>query len=103
VTALAELTPPITTTFQLMGKFLALKEHGVGSIEHADRFYYWLKDSKTAAGQRAGVVRAIAEKLNILNPGLYDRNLYEDLVADVAADANDAAVAVDAVDAAVAK
>lgn len=86
--ALGELAAPITTTYQLMGKFLSLKEHGVESIEHADRFYYWLKASKTAAGQRSGVVRAIAEKLNVFFHGLYDSDLYGDLRDD-----DDAAVA----------
>ena len=31
---------------------------------------YRLKSTGTAAGQRAGVVRAIAEKLNIMLPGI---------------------------------
>jgi len=33
----------ISTTFQLIGKYLMLKEEGVEPVEHADRFYFWLK------------------------------------------------------------
>jgi hypothetical protein len=31
----------VSTTFQLLGKFLSLKGEDVGPIEHCDRFYYW--------------------------------------------------------------
>ncbi len=69
----------ITTTYQLFGKFLSLKEEGVGSIELADRFWFWLDSAGTAAGFRAAVVLAVAEKLNMSFTGLYDGSLYESL------------------------
>lgn len=34
----------ITTTYQLIGKYLSLKGEGVEPVEHADRFYFWLKN-----------------------------------------------------------
>jgi hypothetical protein len=69
----------ITTTYQLFGKFLSLKEEGVGSVELADRFWFWLDSAGTHAGSRAAIVLAVAEKLNLSFPGLYDGSLYEPL------------------------
>ena len=69
----------ITTTYQLFGKFLSLKEEQVGSVELADRFWFWLDSAGTASGSRAAVVLAVAEKLNLSFPGLYDGSLYESL------------------------
>jgi hypothetical protein len=34
----------VTTTYQLIGKYLSLKGEGVEPVEHADRFYFWLKN-----------------------------------------------------------
>lgn len=76
VKALAE--KDVNTTYQLIAKYLELKDADVGPIEHTDRFYYWLKAAGTAAGQRAGVVLCIAEKMNITFNGLYDGELYEE-------------------------
>ena len=81
-----------------MAKYLELKEHGVESIEHADKFYEWLKAAGTAHGQRAGVVKSIAEKLNVTIPGIYNDDLYLPLPDKVDGDANAAAAADDAVD-----
>ena len=67
----------ITTTYQLFGKFLSLMDEGVGSVELADRFWFWLDSAGTAAGSRAAVVLAVAEKLNMSFTGLYDASLYE--------------------------
>ncbi len=67
----------VSTTFGLIGKYLSLKEEGVGPIEHADRFYFWLKSIGTASGHRAGVVHSIAEKMNITFVGIYDSDAYE--------------------------
>jgi hypothetical protein len=66
----------ITTTFQLIGQYLSLKEIDVLPIEHADRFYYWLKSLNTPTGFRAGIVHSIAEKMNVTFPGIYDSTAY---------------------------
>mmetsp|Transcript_1865 Transcript_1865/g.1675 ORF Transcript_1865/g.1675 Transcript_1865/m.1675 type:complete len:120 (-) Transcript_1865:81-440(-) len=68
----------ISTTFGLIGKYLTLKEEGVGPVEHTDRFYYWLKSVvPPSAGQfRAGIVRSICEKVNLTFPGLYEEDAY---------------------------
>ena len=67
----------ITTTYQLFGKFLSLKDEGVGSVEHCERFYLWLNSVGTAPGTRGAVVLAVAEKLNMSFTGLYDASMYE--------------------------
>mmetsp|Transcript_20952 Transcript_20952/g.22760 ORF Transcript_20952/g.22760 Transcript_20952/m.22760 type:complete len:121 (+) Transcript_20952:109-471(+) len=69
----------IHTTFQLLGKYLSLKEEGIEAVEHTDRFYFWLKSIKTPGGYRAGIVRSIAEKMNILFPGIYDPDAYSSI------------------------
>ena len=61
----------IHTTFQLIGKFLSFKGHGVGSVEHCDKFYYWLQ-AKGIQSARASIVQAIAERANIMIPSIYD-------------------------------
>ena len=66
----------ITTTFQLFGQFLMLKDEGVEPVEHCDRFWYWLKDTGISSN-RSGVVQCIAEKLDSMFPGLYDGSAYE--------------------------
>lgn len=70
----------ICTTYQLIGKYLSLKGIGVTPIEHADRFWYFLKGIGTANGTRAGVVRCIAEKLNLFIPDIYQGDDYEHLL-----------------------
>ena len=67
----------ITTTYQLVGKFLSFKDKDIGAIEHVERFYQWLCALKISAGHRAGTVHCLAEKLNIWYPGLYDASAYD--------------------------
>ena len=65
----------ITTTFQLIGQFLMLKDEGVGPVEHCDRFWYWLKDVGIDS-HRSGIIQCIAEKLDTMFPGIYDGSAY---------------------------
>jgi hypothetical protein len=68
----------ITTTYQLLGIFLTLKAADTGSVEHCDKFWYWLKAKvPSSAGHRSGVVLAIAQKANASYPGLYDESAYD--------------------------
>lgn len=75
-TLLAECEDNITTTYQLLGKYLSFKEHNVSTIEHADRFFYWLEYIGTPTGHRSSIVRAIAEKLQLQFPDIYDEYAY---------------------------
>lgn len=66
----------ITNTYQLLGKYLMLKgpddgEHTVSCVEHCDKFWAFLQ-SKGVNSYRSGIVQCIAEKCNILLPGIYD-------------------------------
>lgn len=53
-----------------------LKEEGVGPVENADRFFYWLESINLPGGHRASVCHAIAERVNISFPGIYDPDAY---------------------------
>ena len=67
----------ITTTYQLIGKFLSLKAANTTCVEHCDMFYYWLQAKGVNAG-RNNIVLAIAEKCEVFLPGCYDASQYED-------------------------
>ena len=71
----------ITSTFGLIGVFLAFKNgpiesdgrrREIGSVEHIERFRLWWCSLGTPAGHRAGVVHAIAEKVNLMLPELFE-------------------------------
>ena len=66
----------ISTTFALIGKYLMLKEEGVGAIEHAARFYFWICSLQLHGASRAGIVHSIGEKMAIQFPGIYDADEY---------------------------
>jgi len=72
----------VTNTYQLIGKFLMLKgpdddDNKVESMEHCEKFWYWLQD-KGISAHRSAIVKAIACKVNGLFPGVYDPDLYDD-------------------------
>ena len=73
----------ITNTYQLFGKFLMLRGPGHGdeieisSMEHAEKFWFWLKNRGISA-HRSAIVKAIAEKSSTFFQGIYDANDYED-------------------------
>jgi hypothetical protein len=68
----------ITSTYQLFGKFLMLKDEGVESVELCDRFWYWLESINTPAVYRGSIVQAVACKLDATYPGLYDSSRYDE-------------------------
>lgn len=66
VKKLAECPDRITNSYQLFGKYLMLKGpdvkgHKVQSMEHNEKFWYFLKNTGIAA-HRSAIVKAIAEK-----------------------------------------
>jgi len=80
----------ITNTFQFIGKFLMIKgtepddegnERTVDTRVHLDRFWYFLKE-KSISSHRSGIVKAIAEKVNQMMPGIYDAAEYDDVDDD---------------------
>ena len=66
----------VTTTFQLVGKYLSLKDENVDGVELADRFYYWLQSIGVNAF-RATIVGSIGEKASTWMPGVYNSSDYE--------------------------
>lgn len=63
-------------------QFLMLKgpdtdDNKVESMEHCEKFWYWLQD-KGISAHRSAIVKAIAMKVNGLLPGVYDADLYDD-------------------------
>ena len=61
----------VTTTYQLIAKFLYFRGAGVSCAEQCDAMWYWLQ-AKGVSSHRAGIVHAIAEKVNTMIPGMYD-------------------------------
>jgi hypothetical protein len=59
----------ITTTFQLIAKFLSLKGIGVSPREHCKLFFAWLK-SIGINSNRKNILMAIADKCSVLFSGL---------------------------------
>lgn len=66
----------ITTTFMLIGKYLSLKDETVDTVEHADRFYLWLKSIDFPKSGIFIVTHAMSEKMNLYFPGIYDQDCY---------------------------
>jgi hypothetical protein len=67
----------VDTTYALLGKYLSLKQLNVEPVEHAERFYLWLK-SIGVNSHRCAIVHAISEKMNISFPGIYNEDIYEE-------------------------
>lgn len=67
----------ITNTYQLIGKFLLMKtinqetNEYITSQEHCDKFCMYLKN-KGVNSHRTDITFAIAEKCNVLFPGIYN-------------------------------
>lgn len=68
----------VHTSFQLVGKFLSFKDANVDSLLLCETFYQWLCELNTPKGFRAGIVHALAEKINICFPGIYDVSAYDE-------------------------
>lgn len=77
-----DATDRITTTHQLIGKFLSFYGYNdqtgkmVTTKEHCDLFLRYLKN-KGLTSHRAAIVQAIAEKANATFPGIYDYNAFD--------------------------
>lgn len=52
-------------------------DHKVESFEHCEKFWFWLQ-AKGISSHRSAIVKAIAQKVNGLLPGVYDPDLYDD-------------------------
>ncbi|KAJ8613952.1 hypothetical protein CTAYLR_008796 [Chrysophaeum taylorii] len=66
----------VLTVHQLLGKFLSFKGPDVTPTEHCDAFYHWLA-AKGVNSHRNNIVLAVAEKVEVFIPGVYDAAAYE--------------------------
>lgn len=62
----------ITTSFQLVGAFLRVCDKGMTTQQRTDAFWFYLQALKVPGGTRSTIVKSIAEKVNLMIPGLYD-------------------------------
>lgn len=69
----------ITSSYQLMGKFLLMRGMSSTQVEQCDRFFAWLKDSAGIHYGRNSIVQAVATKMNIFFPGLYNEAAFADM------------------------
>jgi hypothetical protein len=59
------------TPYKLIGKYLSLRDRAMSTREHVDAFYAFLADDVRINSNRAGIVRAVAEKVNVMLPGTF--------------------------------
>ena len=69
---------PITSSYQLIGKFLYIKAEGISQVAQCDAFYHWLQ-YRGVKSHINSIVLAIAEKSNVLFPGIYNEALYKNM------------------------
>lgn len=80
VKVLAEGDEKITNTYQLFGKFMMLKgpdseEHKIESVEHCEKFWFYLQ-ARGVKSNRSAIVKSLAEKAATFFRGIYDANEY---------------------------
>ena len=66
----------VTTQYQLIAKYMSMKDDDTTPIEHAERFYLWLVALDTPSGFRAGIVHAVCSKVALTYPELYDSDAW---------------------------
>lgn len=64
-------TDGITTTHQLLGAYLRVCDKDFDSKQRSDAFWFYLQALKVSGGTRSTIVHAIAERINIMIPGMY--------------------------------
>lgn len=67
-------TDGITTTHQLLGAYLKICDKDFNSKQRTDAFWYYLQALKVSGGTRSTIVHAIAERINIMIPGIYEED-----------------------------
>ena len=67
----------ITTTHQLLGKFLSFFADGVSGAQACDALWFYLQ-ARNVRAHRSGIITALSEKLNAMVPGLIDMNELDD-------------------------
>lgn len=68
-------TDGITTTHQLIGAYLRVCDVDFDSKQRTDAFWFYLQGLKVPGGTRSTIVHAIAERVNIMIPGIYEEDV----------------------------
>jgi hypothetical protein len=71
----------VTTTWQLIGNFLACKDKDMTVQEHHDAMWYFLQEVGVSSC-RSGIVHALSEKCNILFPNMFRESFDNDAATD---------------------
>lgn len=66
-------TDGITTTHQLLGAYLKLCDEEFDSNQRTNAFWFYLRELQVSGSTRSTIVHAIAERINTLIPGMYDK------------------------------
>lgn len=67
----------ISSTFQLLGSYLFLREKGMDNVANAEAFNQYLS-KKGITSHRNCITQAVAEKINVLIPGTYKASDYSE-------------------------
>ena len=67
----------ITTTHQLIGKFLCFFADGVTAPQACDALWFYLQ-ARGVRAHRSGIIVALSEKLNTMVPGIVDMSELEE-------------------------
>ena len=59
----------VETTYQLIGKFLALRGAGMEPKDHMNAFWFYLQ-ARGIDSHRSGIVTSIAQKVDLMIPGI---------------------------------
>jgi hypothetical protein len=62
----------VKTTHALIGQYLLLRTPGMSTQQWCDAFWQWLADAGIDS-YRSGIVHAVAEKVDLLIPGSFDK------------------------------
>jgi hypothetical protein len=76
--ALAECDPPVSNVYQLMGLYLTFRGQSVSQEKWCQSMFDFLVKAGSQKHWAASITHALAEKLNLYYPGLYDANTFGD-------------------------
>lgn len=70
----------ITTTFQVMGKFLSFAGPNTTAVEVCDLFWAWLGTHRARSATQSGITECFAERVNMILPEFNYPNYYDDMI-----------------------
>ena len=67
----------VSNTYQLIGKFMMMRDTKLSTKDNVQAFFNWLRDVKGITSHTHDITMAVAEKCNLFCPGLYNTADYE--------------------------